>query len=131
MAFTWCVGAVIITVAALGRTAVMLWLLHFLLLAVPAGVFGPMPEAGTFGRYFVIPVAVIIVLLVAVIGARKWVKTAVLWLAFGVGGMLIDFAPAPYRYRPDLTGLHQCVKRGGPVCRQRIYDDGRWVELRR
>jgi hypothetical protein len=130
MAFAWCVGALVITVVVLRHTAVLLWLLQFLLLAAPALAFGPMPEPYTFQRYFVVPIAIMIVLLVTVIGAGWWVKVAVVWLALGCGGMLIDFAPSSYHYRPDLTTLRQCVNRREPVCRQAIFDDGWWVELR-
>lgn len=130
MAFAWCVGALVITIAVLRHTAILLWSLEFLVLAAPALAFGPMPEPYTFQRYFVVPISIMILLLVAVIGAGRCVKLAVVWLGLGCGGMLIDFAPLPYHYRPDLTGLRQCVDRREPVCRQAIFEDGWSVELR-
>jgi hypothetical protein len=124
-ALVWCVGAVVITVVVLRGTAVALWLLHFTLLAAPALAYGYMPPPLSWERHFVTPMAIVIVLLVAVIGARRWVMAAVVWLAVGAGAMVHDFAPEPYPYRPDLTGLQQCVNRGEPVCRQAIFNDDR------
>jgi hypothetical protein len=95
-ALVWCIGAVVITVVVLQRTAVTLWLLHFTLLAAPVLNTGYMPPPFSCQRYFVIPTAIVIVLLVAVIGARRWAIAAVVWLAVGVGAMLQNFAPAPY-----------------------------------
>jgi hypothetical protein len=122
-AFAWCVGAVVITIVALRRTAVALWLLHFTLLAVSVLAYGYMPPPFSWQRYFLVPMAIVVVLLVAVISARRWAIAAAGWLAVGVGAMVHDFAPEPYPYRPDLTGLQQCVKRGEPVCRQAIFSD--------
>jgi hypothetical protein len=129
-ALAWCIGAVVITVVALRRTAAILWLLHFALLAAPALAYGYMPPPFSWQRHFVVPMAIVIVLLVAVIGARQWAIGAAVWLALGVGAMLHDFAPESYPYRPNLTGLQQCVNRGDPVCRQAIFNDGWSVELR-
>jgi len=105
--------------------------LHFTLLAAPVLAYGYMPPPSSWQRHFVVPAGIVITLLVAVIGARRSVIAAVVWLAAGVGAMVHDFAPAPYPYRPDLTGLQQCVNRGEPVCRQAIFKDGWSVELRR
>jgi hypothetical protein len=95
-ALAWCIGAVVITVVALRRTAVVLWLLHVAWLAAPVLAYGYMPPPHSFGRHFVIPMAIVIVLLVAAIGARRWTIAAVVWLAVGVGAMVHDFAPQPY-----------------------------------
>jgi hypothetical protein len=130
LASAWCIGAVVITVVVLRRTAIALWLLHFTLLAAAVLAYGYMPPPFNWQRHFVVPTAVVIVLLVAVIGARRWAMAAVVWLAVGVGAMVHDFAPAPYPYRPDLTALQQCVNRGEPVCRQAIFGKGWSVELR-
>jgi hypothetical protein len=130
VASVWCIGAVVITVVVLRGTAVALWLLHFTLLAAPVLAYGYMPPPFTWQRHFVVPTAIVIVLLVAVIGARRWAVAAGVWLGVGVGAMVHDFAPAPYPYRPDLTALHQCVNRGEPVCRQTIFGNGWSVELR-
>jgi len=129
-ALAWCVGAVVITVVVLKRTAVALWLLHFTLLAAPVLACGYLPSSSGWQRYFVVPTAIVIVLLVAVIGAGRWVMAAVVWLAVGTVATLNDFAPAPHSYRPDLTGLQQCVNRGEPICRQAIFPSGWWVDLR-
>jgi hypothetical protein len=138
-ALAWCIGAVVVTVVVLRGTAVALWLLHFTLLAAPGFAYGYMPPPFSWQRHFVTPMAIVVVLLVAVIGARRWAMAAGVWLAVGAGAMLHDFAPEPYPYRPDLTGLQQCVNRGEPVCRQAIFNDvhspsrwaGSWsVELR-
>ncbi|MBW0012061.1 hypothetical protein [Mycobacterium sp.] len=130
-ALVWCVGAVVITIVVLRRTAVALWLLHFALLAAPVMAYGYMPPPFTWQRHFVVPTAIVIVLLVAVIGARRWAVAAGVWLLVGAGAMAHDFAPAPYPYRPDLTALQQCVTRGEPVCRQTIFGNGWSIELRR
>jgi len=129
-ALVWCVGAVVITVAVLRGTAVALWLLHFALVAAPVLAYGYMPPPFSWQRHFVVPTAIVIVLLVAVIGARRGAMVALLWLAAGAGAMVHDFAPAPYPYRPDLTGLQQCLNRHQPVCRQPIFGDGWSVEIR-
>ncbi|ORA71691.1 hypothetical protein BST25_16110 [Mycobacterium heidelbergense] len=131
-AMIWCVGVVVVTVVALRRTAVALWLLHFALLAAPVLAYGYMPPPSYGQRHFVVPTAIVIVMLVAVIGARRWAVAAIVLLAVGAGGMLYDFIAAPYPYRPGLAGLQQCVARGERVCRQTIYDNsgGWWVELR-
>lgn len=123
-ALVWCVGAVVVTVVVLRHTAVVLWLLHFALLAVAVLAYGYMPPPFSWQRYFVVPMAIVVLLLVAVIGARRWAMVAAVWLAVGVGAMVHDFAPEPYPYRPDLAGLQQCVNRGEPVCRQAIFNDG-------
>ncbi len=133
-AVVWCVGTVVITVVVLRRTAIALWLLHFTLLAAPVMAYGYMHGPTDWQRHFVVPTAIVIVLLVAVIGARRWAKAAIAWLAVGTGAMLHVFAPPPYEYRSDLTPLQQCVNRGEPVCRQVISKVGGrdWVvELRR
>jgi hypothetical protein len=129
-ALIWCVGAVVITIAVLRGTAVALWLLHFTLLAAPVLAYGYMSPPSTWQRHFVVPTAIVIVLLVAVIGARRWTIAAGVWLSVGAGAILHDFAPAPYPYRPDLTALQQCVNRGEPVCRQAIFGHGWSVQLR-
>jgi hypothetical protein len=131
LAFAWCVGAVVITVVVLRRTAIALWLLQFALLAAPVLAYGYMPPPFNWQRHFVVPTAIVIVLLVAVVGARRWAIAAAVWLAVGVGAMVHDFAPAPYPFRPDLTALQQCVNRGEPVCRQAIFGKGWSIELRR
>ncbi len=129
-ALVWCIGAVVITIVVLRGTAVALWLLHLTLLAAPVLAYGYMPPPFTWQRHFVVPTAIVIVLLVAVIGARRWAIAAGVWLSVGVGAMVHDFAPEPYPYRPDLTALQQCVNRGEPVCRQTIFGDGWSVLLR-
>jgi hypothetical protein len=129
-ALVWCVGAVVITIVVLRRTAVALWLLHFTLLAAPVLTYGYMPPPFTWQRHFVVPTANVIVLLVAVIGAHRWAIAAGVWLSVGAGAMVHDFAPEPYPYRPDLTALQQCVNRGEPVCRQAIFGNGWSVQLR-
>jgi hypothetical protein len=134
VASVWCIGAVVITVVVLRGTAVALWLLHFTLLAAPVLAYGYLHGPWLWQRHFVVPMAIVIVLLVAVIGAGRWVSAAVGWLAVGVPAMATVIAPAPYPYRPDLTALQQCVNRGEPVCRQVISTTGgrEWVvELRR
>ena len=138
LALFWCVGAVVITVVVLRRTAIALWLLHFTLLAAAVLTYGYMPPPFSWEghlllswqRHFVVPTAIVILLLVAVVGARRWAMAAVAWLAVGAGAIVHDFAPAPYPYRPDLTGLQQCLNRHEPVCRQTIFGDGWSVELR-
>jgi hypothetical protein len=129
-ALAWCVGAVVITIVALRRTAGALWLLHFTLLAASVLAYGYMPPPFSWQRYFLVPMAIVVVLLVAVIGVRRWAMAAMVWLAVGLGAMLHDFAPEAYPYRPDLTRLQQCVNRGEPICRQAIFKDGWSVELR-
>jgi hypothetical protein len=134
LAVAWSVGAVVITVVVLRRTAIVLWLLHLALLAAPVLNYGYMGGPFNWQRHFVVPTAIVIVLLVAVVGARRWAAAAVVWLAVGVGAMVHVFAPLPYPYRSDLTALQQCVNRGEPVCRQVISTSGgrEWVvELRR
>jgi hypothetical protein len=134
VALVWCVGAVVITVVVLRRTAIVLWLLEFALLAAPVLNYGYMGGPFNWQRHFVVPTAIVIVLLVAVIGAHRWAAAAVVWIAAGLGAMVHVFAPAPYPYRADLTALQQCVNRGEPVCRQVISKTGGrdWVvELRR
>ena len=129
-ALLWCIGAVVITIVVLRGTAVALWLLHFTLLSAPVLAYGYMPPPFTWQRHFVVPTAIVIVLLVAVIGARRWAIAAGVWLSVGTGAMVHDFAPEPYPYRPDLTALQQCVNRGEPVCRQTIFGNGWSVQLR-
>jgi hypothetical protein len=134
VALVWCIGAVVITVVVLKRTAIALWLLHFTLLAAPVLAYGYMAGPFNWQRHFVVPTAIVIVLLVAVIGAHRWAIAAVVWLAVGVGAMAHVIAPAPFSYRPDLSALQQCVRRGEQVCRQVISTAGgrQWViELRR
>jgi hypothetical protein len=134
LASAWCIGAVVITVVVLRRTAIALWLLQFALLAAPVFNYGYMGGPFNWQRHFVVPTAIVIVLLVAVVGARRWAIAAAAWLAAGVGAMVHVFAPLPYPYRPDLTALQQCVNRGEPACRQVISTNGgrEWVvELRR
>jgi hypothetical protein len=130
-ALVWCIGAVVITIVVLRRTAVALWLLHFALLTAPVSTYGYMPPPFTWQRHFVVPTAIVILLLVAVIGASRWAIAAGVWLSVGAGAMVHDFAPEPYPYRPDLTALQQCVDRGEPVCRQAIFGNGWSVEFRR
>jgi hypothetical protein len=133
VALVWCVGAVVITVVVLRRTAVALWLLHFALLAAPVLAYGYMPPPIADQRHFVVPTAIVIVLLVAVIGAHRWAMAALAWLAVGGWAMLHNFAPWPYPNRPDLTGVQQCLNRREPVCRQTIsiINGRQWfVELR-
>jgi hypothetical protein len=99
VALAWCIGSVVITVVALRRTAVVLWLLFLAWLAAPVLAYGYMPPPRSFGRHFVIPIAIVIVLLVATIGAigaRRWAIAAVVCIALGVPAMLHDFAPQPY-----------------------------------
>jgi hypothetical protein len=129
-ALVWCIGAVVVTVVVLKRTAIALWLLHFTLLAAPVLAYGYMPPPFSWQRHFVVPMAIVVVLLVAVIGARRWAIAAVVWLAVGAGAMVHDFAPMPYPYRPDLTGLQLCLNRREPICRQPIFGDGWSVEMR-
>ena len=129
-ALVWCIGAVVITVVVLKGTAIALWLLHFTLLAAAVLAYGYMPPPFAWQRHFVVPTAIVIVLLVAVIGARRWAIAAGVWLAAGAAAMVHDFAPEPYPYRPDLNALQQCVNRGEPVCRQAIFGPGWSVELR-
>jgi hypothetical protein len=129
-ALVWCIGAVVITIVVLRRTAVALWLLHFALLTAPVLTYGYMPAPFTWQRHFVVPTAIVIVLLVAVVGARRWAIVAGVWLSVGAGAVVHDFAPEPYPYRPDLTALQHCVDRGEPVCRQAIFGNGWSVELR-
>jgi hypothetical protein len=134
VASVWCIGAVVITVVVLRGTAVALWLLHFTLLAAPVLAYGYMAPPINDQRHFVVPTAIVIVLLVAVIGARRWARAGAAWLALGIGAMVHNFAPGPYLYRPDLTGLQHCLDRHEPICRQTIaIINGRhWViELRR
>jgi hypothetical protein len=134
LALVWCVGAIVITVVVLRRTAVVLWLLHFTLLAAPVSAYGYMHPPFDWQRHFVTPMAIVIVLLVAVIGARRWVIAAAVWLLAGVAAIMRVFAVAPYDYTSDLTPLQQCMNRGEPVCRQVISKTGHrdWVvELRR
>jgi hypothetical protein len=95
-ALAWCIGAVVITVVVLRGTAAMLWLLHFALLAMAVLAYGYMPPPHNRGRLFVVPMAIVIVLLVAVIGARRWAIAATVLLAVGIGAMVHDFAPLPY-----------------------------------
>jgi hypothetical protein len=130
-ALVWSIGAVVITIVVLRGTAVALWLLQITLLAAPVLAYGYMSPPFTWQRHFVVPTAIVIVLLVAVIGARRWAIVAAVWLSVGAGAMVHDFAPEPYPYRPDLTGLQQCVDRGEPVCRQAIFGSGWSIELRR
>lgn len=129
-ALLWCIGAVVITVTVLRGTAIALWLLHFTLLAAPVLAYGYMPPPFAWQRHFVVPTAIVIVLLVAVVGAGRWALVAGVWLGSGVAAMVHDFAPEPYPYRPDLTALQRCVNRGEPVCRQPIFGPGWSVELR-
>jgi hypothetical protein len=129
-ALVWCIGAVVVTVVVLKRTAIALWLLHFTLLAAPVLAYGYMPPPFSWQRHFVVPMAIVVVLLVAVIGARRWAIAAVVWLAVSAGAMVHDFAPMPYPYRPDLTGLQLCLNRREPICRQPIFGDGWSVEMR-
>jgi hypothetical protein len=96
VALAWCIGAVVITVVALRRTAVVLWLLFLAWLAPPVLAYGYLPPPRSMGRHFVIPLAIIIVLLVAAIGVRRWTIAAVAWLALGAGAMMHDFQPEPY-----------------------------------
>jgi hypothetical protein len=111
VASAWCIGAVVITVVVLRRIAAVLWLLHFALLAVAVLAYGYMPPPHSYQRLFVAPMAVVIVLLVAVIGARRWTIAAVVWLAVGLSAMVHDFDPQPYwpdplrpicYFRPDV-----------------------------
>jgi hypothetical protein len=95
-ALAWCIGAVVITVVVLRGTAAILWLLHFALLAAAVAAYGYLPPPHSFQRLFVVPMAIVPELLVAVIGARRWTIAAVVWLAVGVGAMVHDFAPKPY-----------------------------------
>jgi hypothetical protein len=128
-ALVWCIGAVVITIVVLRRTAVALWLLHFTLLAAPVLAYGYMSPPFTWQRHFVVPTAIVIVLLVAAIGARRWAIAAGVWICVGAGAMVHDFAPEPYPYRPDMTALQQCVNRGESICRQPIFGNGWSVEL--
>ena len=81
-------------------TAVALWLLHFTLLAAAVLAYGYMPPPFAWQRHFVVPTAIVIVLLVAVIGARRWAIAAGVWLAVGAGAMVHDFAPSLTRIGP-------------------------------
>ncbi|QNI06764.1 hypothetical protein GAN17_11000 [Mycobacterium kubicae] len=132
LSFAWLLGAVLITTSVLRLTAVLLWLLQLVLLAPPAMVCGPLLSPFLMQRVYVVPAAIVIVLLVAVIGSQQRVKGAVVLLVLGIGGVLINLSPAAYTLRPDLSVLQHCVDRNEPVCRQVIYDgNGDWViELR-
>ncbi|WP_155770562.1 hypothetical protein [Mycobacterium asiaticum] len=131
LATAWSLVVVAVTVMVLKRTAVALWLLHFALLAAPVLAYGYMPPPSADQRHFVVPTAIIVVMLVAVLGADKLKIGALVLLILGIGGMLYDFAAAPYSYRPSLTNFQECVDRGESTCKQSIYDDsGHWqVEL--
>lgn len=129
-AFFWCVATVALTVVALGRTVAVLWLLHFTLLAAPVFAYGYMPPPLSWQRHLVVPVAIVVVLLTAVTGARRpYSIAAAVSLAIGLAAMVYDFLPAPYPYRPDLTWLHQCVKNQSFICRQAIFGDGWSIEI--
>lgn len=71
-----------------------------------------------FQRHIVVPVAITVVLLFAVVGNTRPKIVKFLGsgcLLAGIGGMLHDFTPAAYQFRPDLTNLAECAE-SGQVC---------------
>ncbi|KDE10501.1 hypothetical protein QLG13_01715 [Rhodococcus aetherivorans] len=131
----WCLGALVLSVAVLPRVAPVLWALLAVLLGSAVHAYGDAMIASSFHfqRHIVIPVAIVVVLLVAVVGQAptRWIAGAAsLWLVIGAAAMIHDFVPEPYPYRPDLNVLQECVDSGAATCRQPIFD-GTWtVELR-
>ncbi|MCZ4557642.1 hypothetical protein O4215_18935 [Rhodococcus maanshanensis] len=127
----WLVLAAAVTVFALPRTAPVLWLMFAVLLGSAVNAYGQAMVASSlhFQRHIMIPLAIVIVLLVAVLGSatRSWAKAvAALCLLAGVGGIAHDLIPAAYPYRPDLAGLEECVDSGAAECSQSIFD-GDWT----
>lgn len=131
----WCLGALALSFAVLPRVALVLWALLAVLLGSAVHAYGDAMIASSFHfqRHIVIPVAIVVVLLVAVVGQAptRWIAGATsLWLVVGAAAMIHDFVPEPYPYRPDLSVLQECVDSGAATCRQLIFD-GTWtVELR-
>lgn len=127
----WLVLVVAVTVCALPRTAPVLWLMCVALLGSAVNAYGQAMVASSlhFQRHIMIPAAIVIVLLFAVLGssATSWAKwVAACCLLAGLGGVAHDLIPAAYPYRPDLSGLEECVDSGTAECSQSIFD-GDWT----
>lgn len=131
IAAVWLVVVAGLSLYALRTTAVALWLLSAVLLLSAVHAYGAAMVASSvaFQRHIVVPVAITIVLLFAVLATAKatWARAlAALCLIAGIVGVVHDFVPAPYPVRPDLTELQHCVDSGAPRCTQPIFD-GKWT----
>ncbi|MEH6797086.1 MAG: hypothetical protein V7694_23450 [Rhodococcus sp. (in: high G+C Gram-positive bacteria)] len=133
-AYLWFALVVALTVLCLPRIALPLWLLCVILLYSAVNAYGPamVSSSQAFQRHILIPVAICIVLLWAVIGSHgRSIPTAValVCLLAGGWGIVHDFAPDPYPLRPDLGPLRLCVEAGTDSCQQEIFLPGWSVDL--
>ncbi|CCQ14413.1 putative pentatricopeptide repeat-containing protein [Rhodococcus sp. AW25M09] len=132
--YAWFAIVVALTVACLPKVALPLWLLCVILLYSAVNAYGPSMVASSqaFQRHILIPVAICIVLLWAVISSGgKTILSAVAatCLLAGSWGIIHDFSPDPYPLKPDLTPLRQCVEAGTDSCHQDIFLPGWSVDL--
>lgn len=133
-AYAWFALVVASTVLWLPKVALPLWLLCAILLYSAVNAYGPsmVSSSQAFQRHILVPVAICIVLLWAVVGAHgRSIPGAVALLCLLVGGwgVVHDFAPDPYPLRPDLGPLRLCVETGTDTCHQEIFLPGWSVDL--
>ncbi|ORI23732.1 hypothetical protein [Rhodococcus sp. 1168] len=134
LACVWLAAVLVVSLVAVPRTALPLWVLFAILLYSAVNAYGSAMVSSSFAfqRHVLIPTAVTLVLLWSVLGssARTAIKAvAALCLVVGIGAVLHDFFPDPYPYRPSLSGLQECVDAGGKLCHQGIFGDGWSVDL--
>ena len=128
---TWLILVITLSLYVICRTAAALWALFFALLWSSVNAYGPAMVASSlhFQRHIMIPVAITVVLLFAVIGNARHRIVKILGsvcLIVGVGGIIHDFTPSAYPFRPDLTQLQECAENDRSVCEQSIFD-GTWT----
>lgn len=134
-AILWCAGVLALSVVVLRGVALALWALAIAVLGSATFAYGTWMTASSLGlqRHIVVPVATVVVLMVAVLGraSRRWqAYAASVLLVLGGGAIWHDFMPEPYAYRPDLGVLQDCLDSSAAICRQPIFN-GRWVMVLR
>ncbi|OAK55587.1 hypothetical protein [Rhodococcoides kyotonense] len=133
-AYLWLGTVAVLSIVCIPRTAVVLWVLFGVLLYSAVNAYGPslVGSATAFQRHVLVPTAICITLLWAVLGSRGHLfakVVATICLVAGAVGVVHDFTPAPYPLRPDLSSVQECLDAGTQVCHQDIFDDGWSIDL--
>lgn len=133
VAAVWIVAVFVATMFALRGVAAACWATIALLLAVVTTAYGELFVSGpvVLGRHLVVPVAIIVVLLVATLAAPapRWTRVVcALALLAGAWAVVVMFLPKGYTDPSDMTGLQTCWEAGLPSCSTDIYPPG-WTAV--